>query len=223
MFWEYRQHLGGNITAIVTAYSPQGYGLNYTWTVSDSTWLIKNGGATPTVTITAPNTYGATGTATITVSDTNGGYAIGIVALSTEPLTPTTPSAPTNLTATAGNKQVSLNWVASTGATSYNVYTSTTSGGPFKKVGTATTTDYTVTGLTNGTPYYFPISYYFVVTAVNSAGESGYSNEANATPTTSTTKPDVAGVVDSYTFRRAGDIPHIIHLYDAARDRVYFN
>ncbi len=174
--------LGGNITATVTAYSPQGYGLNYTWTVSDPTWLIKNGGATPTVTITAPNTYGATGTATITVSDTNGGYAIGIVALSTEPLTPTTPSAPTNLTATAGNKQVSLNWAASTGAISYNVYTSTTSGGPFKKVGTATTTGYTVTGLTNGTSYYFPISYYFVITAVNSAGESGYSNEVNAMP-----------------------------------------
>ena len=174
---------GANITATVTAYSPQGYGLNYTWTVSDPTWLIKNGGATPTVTIAAPNTYGATGTATITVSDTKGGYAIGIVALSTDPLTPTTiPSAPTNLTAVAGNKQVSLTWSASMSATSYNVYTATTSGGPYTKVGFTSTTTYTITGLKNGTPYYFPITYYFVVTAVNIAGESKHSNEVSATP-----------------------------------------
>ena len=84
--------------------------------------------------------------------------------------------APTNLTATAGNTQVSLVWNATIGVTSYNVYTSTTSGGSYTKAGITTTTSYTVTGLNNGTIYYF------VVTAINTAGESGYSNQASATP-----------------------------------------
>ena len=90
--------------------------------------------------------------------------------------TPSLPSPPTNLTATAGNGQVTLNWSASSGATGYNVKYGTTSGGPYPTVIYTTNTNYTVTGLTNGTPYYF------VVTAVNSAGESGYSNQASATP-----------------------------------------
>ena len=91
----------------------------------------------------------------------------------------TIPAAPTNLAATAGNAQVSLTWTGSTGATSYNVKRSTTSGGPYTTVGTSTTTSFTNTGLTNGT------TYYYVATAVNSAGESGNSNQASATPNVS--------------------------------------
>ena len=93
------------------------------------------------------------------------------------------PLHPTNLTATAGNGQVSLSWSASSGTTSYNVYDSTTSGGPYTKVGTTSNTNSTVTGLTNG------VTYYFVVTAVNSAGESGYSNQISATPSASLLPP----------------------------------
>ncbi len=93
------------------------------------------------------------------------------------------PNPPQNLTASSSNRQVSLTWNASSGAASYRVYESTTSGGPYSAVGTTTTTGYTVTGLTNGTPYYF------VVTAVNSAGESGDSNQAIATPTSAPTPP----------------------------------
>jgi fibronectin type 3 domain-containing protein len=86
------------------------------------------------------------------------------------------PAAPTGLQATAGNAQVSLSWNASSGATSYNVKRSTTSGGPYTTIASPTATNYTDTGLTNGT------SYYYVVSAVNSAGESANSGQVNATP-----------------------------------------
>src|SRR5207244_1405140 len=44
------------------------------------------------------------------------------------------PAAPTNLTATAGSGQVGLSWSASSGATSYNVKRSSTSGGPYTTI-----------------------------------------------------------------------------------------
>jgi fibronectin type 3 domain-containing protein len=88
----------------------------------------------------------------------------------------TAPTAPTNLTATAGNGQVGLNWTASSGATSYNVKRSTTSGGPYATIVSSTTTSYTNTGLTNG------ITYFYVVSAVNTAGESANSSQVSATP-----------------------------------------
>ena len=86
------------------------------------------------------------------------------------------PPPPTNLTATAGNAQVGLSWSASSGATSYNVKRSTTSGGPYTTIASPTTTSYTDTGVTNGT------TYYYVVSAVNTAGESANSSQVSATP-----------------------------------------
>jgi fibronectin type 3 domain-containing protein len=86
------------------------------------------------------------------------------------------PVAPTGLTATAGNAQVVLSWTASASATSYNVKRSTTSGGPYTIVNSPAATNYADTGLSNGTPYYY------VVTAVNAAGESVPSSQASATP-----------------------------------------
>lgn len=84
---------------------------------------------------------------------------------------------PTNLTANANVATVTLNWTAVSGATSYNVKRSTTASGPYTTIATAVTgTTFTDTGLTNGTKYYY------VVTAVNSGGESGNLNEASATP-----------------------------------------
>jgi hypothetical protein len=86
------------------------------------------------------------------------------------------PAAPTGLTATAGNAQVGLTWNASNGATSYHVKRTTTNGSGYAQIGAPTTTNFLDSGLANGT------TYYYVVTALNSAGESGNSNQASATP-----------------------------------------
>jgi fibronectin type 3 domain-containing protein len=88
----------------------------------------------------------------------------------------TPPSAPTGLVATPGNQQVSLAWNASSGATSYNVKRGTASGGPYAQVANPSAASDKDTGLTNGTIYYY------VVSAVNSAGESANSGEVSATP-----------------------------------------
>src|SRR5205823_2530206 len=86
------------------------------------------------------------------------------------------PAAPTGLTAAAGDSTVTLNWGASQGAASYNVKRSLTSGGPYNQIGNVASASSSDSGLQNGT------AYYYVVTAVNSAGQSGNSNEATATP-----------------------------------------
>ena len=87
------------------------------------------------------------------------------------------PPAPMNLTATAGNAQVILNWTASPTATSYMVKSAAVSGGPYTVIASGLTgTTYTNNGLTNGAKVYY------VVCAVNAIGTSSYSNEASATP-----------------------------------------
>jgi len=114
----------------------------------------------------------------------SGGESANSAQVSATPNTP--PAAPTGLSASAGNAQVSLSWNASTGATSYHVKRSTTSGGPYTQVGAPTATNYTDTGLTNGT------TYFYVVSAVNSAGESANSTQASATPELTITEVQVS-------------------------------
>jgi fibronectin type 3 domain-containing protein len=99
----------------------------------------------------------------------------------------TVPPPPVGLAALAANAQVRLTWTASTGASSYQIKRATT-GHPYTEVGTATSTSYTDTGLTNGT------AYYYVVVAVNSAGQSAPSGEATATPNASS--GCIAGTVE---------------------------
>lgn len=106
----------------------------------------------------------------------------GTLSLSTGVSTaPSTPSAPSGLTATANSgSQVTLTWSASsTSGVTYNLYRSTTSG--FTPSSTTLvanglgSTTYVNTGLTAAT------TYYYVVRAANSAGESASSNQATVT------------------------------------------
>jgi fibronectin type 3 domain-containing protein len=90
---------------------------------------------------------------------------------------PTAPAAPTGVSASGGANQATISWSVVSGATSYNLYRSTTSGGT-TATGTkiaAATSPYVNTGLSAGT------SYYYVVTAVNSVGESVASSQVSAT------------------------------------------
>ena len=88
-------------------------------------------------------------------------------------------TAPTSLTVKLGNGQLSLAWTAvgGTGIT-YQVFQGTTAGGENATpvASGLTTTAYTATGLSNGTPYYF------VVKAVNNSLIGPASNEVSAAP-----------------------------------------
>ena len=89
----------------------------------------------------------------------------------------TPPPVPTGLTATAGNGQVVLSWTAvnAPDLAGYTVYRSTSGATAIETNTTATTL--TVTGLTNGTEYFFTVVSYDTV-----GNKSAKSNEVAATP-----------------------------------------
>jgi len=105
----------------------------------------------------------------------------------------TAPGTPNGLTVNPANQQVSLSWNASSGATSYHVKRSTTSGNGYSQVAAPTSTSYTDTGLSNGT------TYYYVVSAVNAYGESGNSGEISAKPQAVAVAPTVTVTPDATT------------------------
>ncbi|PXA04643.1 hypothetical protein DDZ13_05580 [Coraliomargarita sinensis] len=86
------------------------------------------------------------------------------------------PDAPTGLSAAPGDARVDLSWNAAETADSYTVKRSTTPGGGYSTIGTPTTTSFADTSVVNGT------TYYYVVSATNSVGESADSTEVGATP-----------------------------------------
>ncbi len=92
------------------------------------------------------------------------------------------PATPSGLTATGGANKISLSWTPpSTNAgapiTSYKLYRGTSSGSetPYQTLGNVTSYQDNNANVS--------ITYYYKVTANNTAGESGFSNEANAAAT----------------------------------------
>ena len=121
----------------------------------------------------------------------------------TEAVPVTTPGAPAGLTATPGDSRVTLSWAApaSDGGTpirDYVIYQGTSPGGETGAPvsgSPVTGTSTTVTGLTNGTTYYFKVA------AVNAAGQSPLSAEASAAlpPITPSSPPPSSATTPSST------------------------
>jgi len=86
------------------------------------------------------------------------------------------PVVPIGVTATPGNGEVTLRWAAASGATSYHLKRSTSNAGNYTQIAAPTFAGYTDVGVKNGT------TYYYVVSAVDAAGESGNSAQASAGP-----------------------------------------
>ncbi len=115
----------------------------------------------------------------------------------------TIPGAPTSLTAVAdGQTTIDLSWTAPTsdgGAaiSGYRIEVSTNGGSSFSQlVASHSTTSYSHTGLTAGTARHYRVR------AINSVGNSGWSNTANAT--TATPTATVPGVPTSLTATASG-------------------
>lgn len=90
--------------------------------------------------------------------------------------TPSAPATPTGLAGVPGDGTATLSWNASTGATSYTLKRSTSSGGTYTDIYTGANLTYTDTGRTNGTPYYYKVS------ATNTNGTSADSSVVSVTP-----------------------------------------
>jgi len=175
--WQYRSSTGGGTSWNQTT------GLNAPYWVK----LVRSGNTFTGYCSPDGVTWTQQGTATFTMAST---ALVGLAITShnsssvctatfdnvTAPGWPLLPGAPSGLTATAGNAQVALSWSPISGASSYNLKSATNSGGPYVVLTNVATTTYTNTGLLDG------MTYYYVASALNIAGESTNSVQASATP-----------------------------------------
>ncbi|MFQ5628362.1 MAG: S8 family serine peptidase [bacterium] len=150
------------------SFDPDGTIVSYQWT--EGATVLGN-----TAVITSSFAVG-THNVTLAVTDNDGltGSDNVVVAVNAAPST----DPPSNLTADADRDEIDLRWTASaTPNVRYNVYRSTTSGGPYSLVDSGIKkTKYTDKNLQVG------VTFYYVVTAVDGQGvESAFSNEASAT------------------------------------------
>jgi len=173
--------------AVLTATAVSASQINLSWAAStDNVGVIGYAIYRGAVKVAAVNgsTFSDTGLAagtayTYTVKAVDSAMNYSLESNSSSATTqPGIPSSPAGIVATAGDGQATISWNAVSGATSYNLYWSTSSG-VTKNSGTkvtGVTSPYTHSGRTNGA------TYYYVVTAVNSSGEGVESAQASAKP-----------------------------------------
>jgi hypothetical protein len=88
---------------------------------------------------------------------------------------------PADLTAVAGDAQVSLSWPASVGASGYHVKRGRVDGGPYETFACPGGTSVVDSGLVNGTTYYYTVSAAYTG-GQNAGGESANSVQVSARP-----------------------------------------
>jgi hypothetical protein len=155
---------GGNSNISVTSVTSSGTGLSTTGVAANTT--IEPGQSATIKAEYAPKAAGNLSGAITIASNASNGTRIKVPVAGTAVTTP--PS---------GSSTVDLKWNASpsSGVTGYSVYRGTASGGPYTKLSTVAATSYTDSTVSAGKEYFY------VVTAVNSDGSSGYSNQASVT------------------------------------------
>ena len=95
----------------------------------------------------------------------------------------TKPDAPTGVSAEAYSSYIKITWNYVNGADSYKVYKSTSANGTYSSLQTTSSTSYTDYDASEGTTYYYK------VTAINSAGESNKSSYVSAKIEPQVSKP----------------------------------
>jgi parallel beta-helix repeat protein len=103
------------------------------------------------------------------------------------------PTAPTELTAQAGNQRADLSWASMPTASNFIIRRSLNSGGPFTVIGSSLLNAFVDSTAANGTTYYYKVS------AVNPGGESDDSVTVSATPACGSLVPEGLSVVASET------------------------
>ncbi len=213
--WSAPSDNGGATVTEYRVYRSTSSGSGYTFIGSSTTTSYTDTGVSNGMTyhyvVTAVNDVGESG------------YSEEVSA--TPSATTSVPGVPTNLQATAGDGTVDLSWSAPSDnggltVSSYKVYRSTTSGSDYSYIGSTTSTNYSDTSVLDN------IVYYYVITAVNSAGESDYSEEISIMITlpnaeiTSAPEDRVhvltefgTSITDTYTWIIESDIDLLYEIY----------
>jgi cellulose 1,4-beta-cellobiosidase len=141
-----------------------GTSYNDTWPEAGETWYYK---------VSAVNSAGeGPQSAVVSARITSSGGGGGGTSIPNPPYGIMIRSASTTRTS------LTIEWDASLQATGYKLYRSTSSSGTFTSVYSGSSTTYTNTGLSPNTTYYYK------VTATNSAGESGFNSTGAVSGTT---------------------------------------
>jgi len=182
--------MGGTLTFNnVAAPAAGSYNITFLYENGDATsrsaYISINGGTATAAAFNSSGSWTTLASYTITTTLLSGSNSIAISnptgwapdfdSLVVQSAAATVPSAPTGLAAIAGNTQVILNWNSIPGATGYGVKSSLTNGGSYSTIASIGYAGFTNTGLAIGT------TYYYVVSATNSAGESIDSEQVSAT------------------------------------------
>jgi beta-glucanase (GH16 family)/fibronectin type 3 domain-containing protein len=195
----------GNYQITLDAAQRKGYGIEPISVTVDGTVVatITPGStawqsfATPTFSLTAGNHVFAFTGAAETASDSDS--FLDLVKL----VPAVTPTAPTGITAVTSYTGVSLNWTASNGASSYDIYRGTAAGGEAATpIATGVTaTSFVDTGLLTGTTYYYYVTaVYSTLTPPNN--QSAPSKEVSTVAGVVTPAP---GIIQAENYNLGGE------------------